>query len=56
MPIIAKYVRYSTRNIIHSNKKVLKEEGISVTGSLTGNRIKMLEKTRELHEFGNVWS
>ena len=55
-PIIVKYVRYNTRNIIYREKKVLKRKGISVMESLTAKRIKMLEKARELHGFVNVWS
>ena len=55
-PIIMKYVRYNTRNIIYRNKKILKGKGTSVTKFLTSKRIKMLEKARELHEFVNVWS
>ena len=56
LEILFKYVKYSTSNIIYRNKKVLKGEGISVTGSLTAETIKMLEKERELHGFVNVWS
>ena len=55
-PIIMKYVRYNTRNIIYRNKKILKGKGTSVTNFLTSKRIKMLEKARELHGFVNVWS
>ena len=55
-PIIVKYVRYNTRNIIYRKKKVLKGKGISVTEILTAKRIKMLEKAKELHGFVNVWS
>ena len=33
-PIIVKYVRYNTRNIIYRNKNVLKGKQISVTESL----------------------
>ena len=56
LEIIFRYVKYNTSNIIYRNKKVLKGEGISVTGSLTAETIKMLEKERELHGFVNVWS
>ena len=47
-PIIVKYVRYNTKSF--------KKKAISVAESLTANRIKMLEKKRELHGFVNVWS
>lgn len=47
-----KYVR----NIIYRNKNVLKGKGISVREILTAKRIKMSEKARQLHGFGNVWS
>ena len=55
-PIIIKFVRYNTRNRIHRNKKKLKGTGISVTESLTAERINILEKAREEHTFNNVWS
>ena len=55
-PIIVKYVRYNTRNVIYRNKKVLKGKEISVTEILTAKRIKMLEKAKKLHGFLNVWS
>lgn len=53
--IIVKHVRYNTRNIIYTNKKVFKEKVISVTQTLTAKRIRMLEKARELHGVVNVW-
>ena len=55
-PIIVKYVRCNTRNTIYQNKNVLKGKVISVMETLTPNRIKMLEKLRELHRFTNVLS
>ena len=55
-PILVKYVRYNTRNIIYRNKKVIKGKGISVTEILTAKRIKMLEKASQRHGFVNAWS
>ena len=37
-PIIVKYVRYNTRNIIYRNNKVLKGKGMHVTEILTAKR------------------
>ena len=55
-PMIVKFMRYNTCNRIYRNKKKLKGTGISVTESLTANRINMLEKAREEHTFNNGWS
>ena len=54
--IIVKFVRYNTCNRIYRNKKKFKGTGISVTESLTAERINMLEKAREEYTFNNVWS
>ena len=53
--IVVKYNRYNTRNITYSNKIVLKGKDRSVMEILTAKKIKIIEKTRKLHEFGHIW-
>ena len=46
-PIIVKFTRYNTRNLIFMNKKRLKHLGISITESLTCTRVKALKAAQE---------
>ena len=55
-PIIVKFVRYNDRKKVFSNKKRLKNSGISITESLTAFRMDVLSKAREKHGFKNVWT
>ena len=55
-PIIVKFVLSNNRNKIFRNKKKLKGKKISITESLTANRMEKLKEARELHGFRNVWT
>ncbi|XP_077972286.1 uncharacterized protein LOC144427268 [Styela clava] len=46
-PIIIKFVRRSTKNLIYGRKKDLKGSGLSITESLTRNRLKLLAAAKE---------
>ena len=50
-PIIAKFVRYNDRHKAYSNKKRLKDSGISITETLTYYRMGQLNKARDEHGF-----
>ena len=54
-PVIVKFVRYNTRNLIFKNKKKLKGSRISITENLTAKRMKKLQTAREEHRFKSVW-
>ena len=54
-PIVVKFVRYNNRRKVFSNKKKLKDTGIS-TESLTANRMEELSKARNEHGFKDVWT
>ena len=53
-PIIVKFVWYNDCNKIFRNKKNLKGKEISITETLTANRMEKLKEARELHGFGNI--
>ena len=57
-PIVLKFARYKTGYKIFKNKKnkKLKGKNISVTKSLTKNRMEALKKAREGRSFENVWT
>ena len=55
-PIIVKFVRYNTRNLIFKNKKKLKGPRISITENLRAKRMKKLQTAIEEHEFKNLWT
>ncbi|XP_077966266.1 uncharacterized protein LOC144419915 [Styela clava] len=46
-PIIIKFVRRSTKNLIYGRKKDLKGSGLSITESLTRSRLKLLTAAKE---------
>ena len=52
-PIIIKFVRYSCRRIFFLNKKNLKSIGISITESLTAQRMQMFNKAKGRFVFRN---
>ena len=51
-PIIIKFVRYNIRN----KKTKLKDTGVSITKSVTQERMQMLTKARNEVLFKNVWT
>ena len=53
-PIIVKFVRFNLRHNIFKNKKLLKGKGISITESLTKDRMAKLNEARETYSFRNV--
>ena len=55
IPIIVKLVRYNLIHNIFKNKKSLKGKGVSITKSLTKDRMAKLNKGRETC-FRNVWT
>ena len=56
IPIIVKLVRYSLIYNLFKNKKLLKGKGVSVTESLTKDRMAKLNEGRETYGFRNVWT
>ena len=55
-PIIVKFISYNDRRAIFNNKKRLKGTGISITESLTAERMRQLKSARDQFGFNNVWS
>ena len=55
-PIIVKFISYNDRRAIFSNKKQLKGTGISITESLTAEKMRQLKSARDQFGFNNVWS
>ena len=55
-PIIVKFVRYNLRHNIFKNKKLLNGKGVSITESLTKDRMAKLNEARETYGFRNVWT
>ena len=55
-PIIVKFVRYNLRHNIFKNKKLLNRKGVSITESLTKDRMAKLNEARETYGFRNVWT
>ena len=55
-PIIVKFARYNIRNLIFTNKKMLKGSGVSITESLTTRRLRVLNQAKEEHGFRSVWT
>ena len=51
-----RFVRYNDRHKAYSNKKRLKDSGISITESLTAYRMGQLNKARDEHGVRNVWT
>ena len=54
--IKVKFVRYNLRHNIFKNKKWLKGKGVSITKSLTKDRMAKLNEARETYGFRNVWT
>ena len=50
------FVRYNLRHNIFKNKKLLKEKVVSITESLTKDRMAKLNEARENYVFRNVWT
>ena len=55
-PIIVKFISYNDRRAIFNNKKRLKGTGISITESLTAERMRQLKSARDQFGFNIVWS
>ena len=55
-PITVKFVRCNLRHNIFKNKKLLKGKGVSITESLTKDRMAKLNEARETYGFRNVWT
>ncbi|XP_077968559.1 uncharacterized protein LOC144422705 isoform X2 [Styela clava] len=56
VPIIVKFVRRSTKNMIYSMKRRLKKTGLSITESLTKRRVELLTEARRVLGLKNVWT
>ena len=54
--IKVKFVRYNLRHNIFKNKKWLKGKGVSITKSLTKDRMAKLNEAKETYGFRNVWT
>ena len=54
--IIVKFFRYNDQRKVFSNKKKLKNCGISITESLTARQMEELNKACNEHELQNVWT
>ena len=50
-PIIVKFISYNDRREIFNNKKRLKGTGVSITKSLTAERMQQLENARDQFSF-----
>jgi len=55
-PIIIKFCSYAHRRIVYSNKKKLKDSGITITEQLTGTRMEILRKARTRFSHTNIWT
>ena len=55
-PIIVKSITYNDRREIFNNKKRLKGTGVSITESLTAERMRQLENARDQFGFNKAWS
>ena len=58
-PIIIKFTRHNTKNLIYSNKRKLKKTGIVVTESLSTRRLFFIKKLEKLRKEGKItacWS
>ena len=55
-PIIAKFVRYSDRARVYSDKKKCKGTGKMITESLTATRVARLRRAISRYESKNVWT
>ena len=55
-PVIVKFARYNVREKVFKSKKNLKAKNISITESLTGYRMTVLNEARQKFGFKNVWT
>ena len=53
-PVIVKFARYKIREKVFKSKKKLKAKNISITESLTGYQMSVLNEAREKFGFKNV--
>ena len=54
--IIVKFFRYNDQRKVFSNKKKIKNCGISITESLTAHQMEELNKACNEHGLKNVWT
>ena len=54
--MIGKLVRYNDGRKVFSNKKKIKDSGISITESLTASWMQEVSKACNEHGFKNVWT
>ena len=55
-PIIVKFISYNDHRKIFNNKKRLKGAGVSITESLTAERMRQLKIARDEFGLKDVWS
>ena len=55
-PIVVKFISYNDHSEIFNNKKRLKGICVSITESLTAERIRLLKIARDQFGFKDVWS
>ena len=55
-PIIVKFVGHNDQNWVFRNKKKLKGQKTSITGSLTKTRMDKLKQAEETYGFTNFWT
>ena len=55
-PIIVRFANWNSRNRVFRNKKKLKGLGVSISESLTANRLVILKAAEAKFGRGNVWS
>ena len=53
-PVIVKFVRYNTRNLIFKSKKKLEVSRINITENFTAKKMKKLQTAGERNGFKNV--
>ena len=55
-PLRVKFISYNDRREIFNNKKRLKGTGVSITDSLTAEKMRQLKNARDQFGFNNGWS
>ena len=55
-PVILKFCSYRFRKAVFTTKRKLKESGVSVTESLTKQRMKLLNEAQKVVSEGNSWT
>ena len=55
-PVIVKFCSYRIRKAVFTTEMKLKGSGVSVTGSLTKQRLKLLNEAQKVVGEGNSWT